>query len=35
LEEAEAALDDLRAGRGIKTVLEPSPQPIPGRTSAS
>lgn len=29
LEEAEAALDDLRAGRGIKTVLEPWPQRIP------
>jgi S-(hydroxymethyl)glutathione dehydrogenase/alcohol dehydrogenase len=29
LEEAEAALDDLRAGRGIKTVLEPFPQGIP------
>jgi S-(hydroxymethyl)glutathione dehydrogenase / alcohol dehydrogenase len=29
LEEAEAALDDLRAGRGIKTVLEPSPQRVP------
>jgi S-(hydroxymethyl)glutathione dehydrogenase/alcohol dehydrogenase len=29
LEEVEAALDDLRAGRGIKTVLEPSPQRVP------
>ena len=29
LAEAEAALDDLRAGRGIKTVLEPSSHLIP------